>query len=51
MKPGPQYECVGLTELGEKFFASPALSDGQLFLRGEKTLMCVGKKQASVAAH
>ena len=51
VKPGPQYECVGLTELGEKFFASPALSDGQLFLRGEKTLMCVGKKQASVAAH
>ncbi len=51
VKDGPQYECVGQSEISEKIFASPALSDGQLFVRGEKTLMCVGRKPASVAAH
>ena len=29
-------------ELGERVFASPAASDGQLFLRGEKHLFCIG---------
>ena len=41
VKPGAKYECVAESEIGEKVFASPALSDGQLFIRGEKTLMCV----------
>lgn len=43
VKPGAKYECVAQSEIGEKIFASPALSDGQLFIRGEKTLLCAGK--------
>ena len=41
VKPGANYECLAESELGEKVFASPALSDGELFIRGEKTLRCV----------
>ena len=29
-------------ELGEKTYASPALSDGEIFLRGDTHLCCVG---------
>lgn len=43
IKPGATYECVAECELGEKVFASPALADGQIFIRGEKTLLCAGK--------
>ena len=51
VKPGAKYECVAQSEVGEKVFASPALSEGQMFLRGDKTLMCVGRKRLAVAAH
>ncbi len=40
VKPGPTYQCLAESELGEKVFASPALSDGQIFIRCEKTLRC-----------
>ena len=29
-------------ELGEKCYASPALSNGQIFLRSEKAIYCIG---------
>ncbi len=46
VKPGAAYECLAQSELGEKVFASPALSDGQLFIRTEKAMLCVGKQAA-----
>ena len=30
--------------IGEKCFSSPAFSDGDIFLRGEKNLFCIGAK-------
>lgn len=33
-----------LTDLGEKVYASPAVADGKVFIRGEKHLYCFGKK-------
>jgi outer membrane protein assembly factor BamB len=45
VKPGAQYNCVATSEVGEKIFASPALSDGQMFIRGEKSLLCVARPQ------
>jgi outer membrane protein assembly factor BamB len=36
-----KFELVAKNELGEKTYASPALSDGEIFLRGEKHLFCV----------
>jgi outer membrane protein assembly factor BamB len=44
VKIGPQFERVAQNEIGEKCFASPALSNGQLFLRGDKHLFCIGRK-------
>lgn len=42
VKAGPKYELVARNELGEKTYASPVLSDGQIFLRGFKNLYCIG---------
>jgi outer membrane protein assembly factor BamB len=42
VKPGPEYHLVAQNELGDKFFASPAISQGQIFLRGENHLFCIG---------
>jgi outer membrane protein assembly factor BamB len=44
VRPGPEFKLVARNELGEKTFASPAISDGQIFLRGEKSLFCIGAR-------
>ncbi len=41
VKAGPEYELVSRNEIGEKVYASPALSEGQLFLRTFKHLYCI----------
>lgn len=50
VKPGKKFDLVAESEFGEKVFASPALSDGQLFVRGSKHLFCVGARVKAVAA-
>jgi len=42
VRPGRQLEVVSVNRLGEFCFASPAVSQGQLFVRGEKHLFCMG---------
>ena len=49
VKPGATYDLQAESEIGEKVFASPALSDGQIFVRGDKTLMCIGKRSKVTA--
>lgn len=44
IKPGNQYECVATYELGEQCYASPAISDGMVFLRGFEHLFCIGSR-------
>lgn len=43
VKPGKTCEQVAKNELGEHCYASPAISQGQIFLRGEKNLYCIEK--------
>jgi outer membrane protein assembly factor BamB len=43
VKAGPQFERVAQNVIGEKTFASPAISDGKIFLRGDKHLFCIGQ--------
>jgi hypothetical protein len=43
IRPGEKLEIVADNELGESCYASPAISQGQIFIRGEKHLFCVGK--------
>lgn len=42
VKAGPSFESLGKNDLREKTFASPAISRGQMFIRGEKSLFCIG---------
>ncbi len=46
VRPGKELEVVGENELGEYCYASPAISNGQIFLRGEKNLYCIGEQAA-----
>ena len=41
VKPGEKLDIVARNELGENTYASPAISDGQIFLRGAKHLYCI----------
>jgi hypothetical protein len=41
VRPGTQFELVAENPLGEDCRASPAVSDGRLFLRGTKSLFCI----------
>jgi outer membrane protein assembly factor BamB len=43
IKPGAKFERVAQYNLGESCYASPAISDGQVFLRGFEHLFCIGK--------
>jgi hypothetical protein len=43
IRPGPKFERVARMEMGEKFYASPAISHGQIFLRGDQSLFCIGR--------
>ena len=43
VKAGPKFEVVARNDIGEGMRASPAISDGQMFLRGVKNLYCIGK--------
>jgi hypothetical protein len=42
VRPGRHYEVVARNVLDEGVFASPALSQGQMFVRGERRLFCIG---------
>ena len=43
IKPGRTFDRVAQFELGEQCYASPAISNGQVFLRGFEHLYCIGK--------
>jgi outer membrane protein assembly factor BamB len=44
IKPGPKLDIVATNDLGDSNrAASPAVSDGKIFLRGNNFLYCVGK--------
>jgi len=47
VRPGDdsKIDVVAENEIGEHCFASPAISQGRLFIRGEKHLYCIGDKK------
>jgi len=49
IKPGPEYRLVSENLLDDKFMASPAISNGRIFLRGEKSLYCIGNTSKRAA--
>jgi outer membrane protein assembly factor BamB len=44
LKAGEKFEVVGVNPLGEEVYSSPAVAGGQLFIRGDKHLFCIGKR-------
>jgi outer membrane protein assembly factor BamB len=44
--PGREFKRVATYELGESCYASPAISDGQVFIRGFQHLYCFGSRKA-----
>jgi outer membrane protein assembly factor BamB len=42
IKAGPKHEILGTNSVGEAVYASPAIADGHIFIRGEKNLYCIG---------
>ncbi len=43
LKAADTFELLAKNTLGEKCFTSPAFSDGEIFIRGEQHLFCIGK--------
>ncbi len=43
LRAGPKYEVLARNQLGETIVASPAISNGQIFIRGQKHLYCIQK--------
>lgn len=49
VKPGATYQEIAKNSLGEECYASPAISQGQVFLRGVKHLYAIGDHLRSAA--
>ena len=43
LKSGPKLEIIQRNKLGEECYASPAISNGQMFIRAANNLYCIGK--------
>lgn len=43
VKAGPKYEVIRTNTIGEPVYASPAIADGRIFIRGERNLFAIGK--------
>ena len=50
VKPGKTYDLLAESELKEKVFASPAMSEGQIFIRTDRSLVCLGKRSTTKTA-
>ena len=42
LKAGPKHEVLRTNSLGEPVYASPAIADGRIFMRGEHNLYAIG---------
>jgi hypothetical protein len=47
IKPGPEFTVIAKNPIGEKMFASPAISNGKIYIRGFKHLFCIGQSGKS----
>src|SRR5687767_208725 len=45
LRAGPKFEILAENEMGEYTLSSPAISEGQIFLRTEAALYCVGQRK------
>jgi len=51
IKPGPTFNVVSKNAIGEQMNASPAVSNGKIYLRGEKHLFICSTNNLQVWQH
>ena len=44
IKAGPEFELLAKNDMGERIMTTPAISNGVMFVRGEKTLFAITRK-------
>jgi outer membrane protein assembly factor BamB len=44
VQAGNEFKELARCEMGEEFLSSPSFADGRLYIRGKKTLFCIGQK-------
>jgi len=44
VRPDPTFQRVAENPLGENCYSSPAISHGEIFIRGSQHLIAIGKK-------
>jgi outer membrane protein assembly factor BamB len=47
IKAGPKHEVIAINSVGEPVYASPAISDGMIFIRAASNLYCIGAGKAA----
>jgi outer membrane protein assembly factor BamB len=50
LKAGNKYEMLAKNEMGEVLMATPAISDGMIFVRGQNNLFCIADKSNGTKA-
>ena len=50
VRPGPRLDRVAENSLGENCYAAPAISQGQIFIRAERHLWCIGTRSPQQTA-
>ncbi len=45
VQAGAEFKLLATNDMGEEIIASPAISEGDIFLRGTKHLFCIGAKR------
>ena len=50
VRAGPKHEVLRTNSVGEPVYASPAVADGRIYIRGERHLFAIGAAPTSTAA-
>jgi hypothetical protein len=49
VRAGPKHEVLRTNNVGEPVYASPAIANGRIYIRGERHLFAIGKNTAAGA--
>ena len=50
IKPGDEYQVISKNTIADAFYSSPAISQGQIFLRSETHLYAIGQSTKTASA-
>ena len=47
LEAGPNFNLLSVNDMNERCMATPAISNGQIFIRSDQTLFCIGKPRSN----